>query len=41
MNTFIQQGCIKLIKSDNKDIYNVNYFFIINAAKLSAQESKK
>ncbi len=21
-NTFIQQGCIKLIKSDNKDIYN-------------------
>ncbi len=23
MNTFIQQGCIKLIKSDSKDIYNV------------------
>ncbi len=21
MNAFIQQGCIKLIKSDNKDIY--------------------
>jgi len=23
INTFIQQGCIKLIKSDSKDIYNV------------------
>ncbi len=22
-NTFVQQGCIKLIKSDNKDMYNV------------------
>ncbi len=24
INTFIQQGCIKLIKSDSKDIYNVS-----------------
>jgi len=23
MNTFIHQGCIKLIKSGSKDIYNV------------------
>ncbi len=23
INTFIQQGCIKLIKIDSKDIYNV------------------
>jgi len=23
INTLIQQGCIKLIKSDRKDIYNV------------------
>ncbi len=23
MNTFIQQGCIKLIKNDSKDMYNV------------------
>ncbi len=23
MNTFIQQGCIQLIKSNSKDIYNV------------------
>ncbi len=23
MNTFIQQECIKLIKSDSKDIYNI------------------
>ncbi len=23
MNAFIPQGCIKLIKSDSKDIYNV------------------
>ncbi len=29
MNTFIQKGCIKLIKSDSKDIYKtakVRYF---------------
>ncbi len=23
MNAFIQQGCIKLIKSDSKDVHNV------------------
>ncbi len=23
MNAFIQQGCVKLVKSDSKDIYNV------------------
>ncbi len=27
MNTFIQQGCIKLIKSGSKDIYNVTKDF--------------
>jgi len=27
VNTFIQQGCFKLIKSDNKDIYNVTRDF--------------
>ncbi len=26
-NTFILQGCIKLIKSDDKDIYNVTKDF--------------
>ncbi len=26
---FIQQGCIKLIKSDNKDIYNVTKDFYL------------
>ncbi|XDV46539.1 hypothetical protein PO909_014421, partial [Leuciscus waleckii] len=30
MNTFIQQGCIKLIKSDSKDIYNVTKDSISN-----------
>ncbi len=32
MNTVIQQGHIKLIKSDSKDIYNA---FQINAALLN------
>ncbi len=27
INTFIQQGCTKLIKSDSKDIYNVTKYF--------------
>ncbi len=27
INTFIYQGCIKLIKSDDKDIYNVTKDF--------------
>ncbi len=27
---FIQQGCIKSIKGDRKDIYNVTIFFISN-----------
>jgi len=28
-NNFIQQGCIKLIKSDSKDMYNMSneYYF--------------
>jgi len=26
-NTFIQGGCIKLIKRNSKDIYNVTYDF--------------
>ncbi len=27
MNTFIQPGCIKLIKSDSEDIYNITKDF--------------
>jgi len=27
INTFIQQGCIQLIRSDIKDIYNVTRYF--------------
>jgi len=27
MNTFIQQGCIKVIKNVSKDIYNVSKDF--------------
>ncbi len=27
MNAFIQQGCIKLLKSDSKDIYNDTKYF--------------
>ncbi len=27
INTLIQQGCIKLIKSDSKDIYDVIKYF--------------
>ncbi len=32
MNTFIQQGCIKLIKIDSKDIYYpiLSFFFEIH-----------
>jgi len=26
MITFIQQGCVKLMKSDSKDIYNVTKY---------------
>ncbi len=37
INTFIDQGHIKLIKSDNKDIYNVtiDFCFKINAVLLN------
>ncbi len=27
INTFIQQGCFKLIKSDDKDICNITKYF--------------
>ncbi len=30
INTFIQQRCIKLIKSDIKDVYNVANDIVIN-----------
>ncbi len=33
INTFIQQGCIKLIKSDSKDLQYI--FFLINAVLLN------
>ncbi len=29
MNTFIQQECIKLIKSDSKYMYNVTKYFYL------------
>ncbi len=31
MNTFIQQGCVKLIKSDSKDILLEKDFYFENA----------
>jgi len=38
MNTFIQQGCIKLIKSVRKAIYNIlhsqRFLFQLNAVNL-------
>ncbi len=36
-NTFIQQGCIQLIKSDGQDLYNVTkrFLFQINAVLLN------
>jgi len=27
INTFIEQGCIKLFESESKDIYNVSKYF--------------
>ncbi len=30
MNTFLQQGCIKFIESNSKDIYNVTKIYISN-----------
>ncbi len=43
INTFIQQGqgCIKLIKSDGKDFYNVikDFYLEANAVLLSIQEA--
>ncbi len=39
-STFIQQGCIKLIKSDSKDIYNV-FLFQINAVNRRILKKKK
>ncbi len=37
INAFIHMACIKLIKSDSKDIYNVNirFLFQINAVLLN------
>ncbi len=31
MHTFIQQGCIKLILSESKDIYNLTKIYISNS----------
>ncbi len=28
INTFIMQGCVKLIKSNSKDIYNVQNIYV-------------
>ncbi len=33
-NSLIQQGCIKLIKRDSKDIYNVIKYLILNVLHL-------
>jgi len=35
INTFIQHGCSKLLKSDSKDVYNVTNVFHINAVLLN------
>ncbi len=41
INTFIQQGCITLMRSDSKDIYNVrivfNLLFILKKIKVSTK----
>ncbi len=29
INTFIQRGCIRLIKNDNKSKYNVTKYFYV------------
>ncbi len=38
-NTFIQQGCNKIIKSDSENIYNVtqDFYFTINAVQKKNQ----
>jgi len=41
MNTFIQQGCIKLIKSDSKDNIMLRFQFEINAVLLNLLFSKE
>ncbi len=41
-NTLIQQGCIKLIKGDGKDIYSVSkYFFVLSKNFLFIKEFSK
>ncbi len=42
INTFIQQGCINLIKTDSKDIYNVKKISVyINVIVLNFLFTKK
>ncbi len=35
MNTFVDQWCIKLIKSDSKDVYNVteDFYWTFDSSK--------
>ncbi len=46
MNTFIQQECIKLVKSDSEDIYNgqinavlLNFLFIKESWKIKCNKN--
>ncbi len=41
INTFIQQGCIKLIKSDSKDIYVIKYIKKLCYFELSIHHQNK
>ncbi len=38
MNTYIQQGCIKLIKTDSKDIYNVRKYYCLKKVSVFLQK---
>ncbi len=38
MNTYIQQGCIKLIKTDSKDIYNVRKDYCLKKVSVFLQK---
>ncbi len=35
LDTFIQQGHIKLIQSDNKEMYNIIFIFHLNVEHLN------
>ncbi len=35
IDTFMQQGCVKLVKSESKDIYKVSKIYISNKSSSS------